>query len=62
MQPNDGDTSYASGRRPPAYVIVQWVHPELRDRFPSLGPSLAEALQVHGEHQADAEPEPEAEP
>jgi hypothetical protein len=50
--------------RGPAYVITQWVSPQLRERYPDLPLSLTEATAAAGaevQAAAEAEAEPEAE-
>jgi hypothetical protein len=44
-RPEPGRT-WSTADRPPAYVIVWWIAPELRDRHPEMPLSLHEALQV----------------
>ena len=61
-QPENSESSRASGSRPPEYVAVIYASDWVKEHFPAAGASLWDALQTGHERHRDPEPDLEAEP
>jgi hypothetical protein len=61
-KPKDGEPSRAPGSRPPDYVVVVAASDWVKDRSPSAGTNLWDALQIGKDRRRDPEPDLEAEP
>jgi hypothetical protein len=61
-KPKDGEPSRAPDSRPPDYVVVVAASDWVKDRSPSAGANLWDALQTGKDRRRDPEPDLEAEP
>jgi hypothetical protein len=61
-KPKDSERSRAPDSRPPDYVIVVAASDWVKDRSPSAGTILWDALQTGKDRRRDPEPDLEAEP
>ena len=61
-KPKDSEPSRAPGSRPPDYVVVVAASNWVKDRFPSAGTNLWDALHAGQDRNRDPEPDLEAEP